>query len=151
MEKALAVSNKEEGVESQMTEREEREKIEDSSGPLILNDTAWLNIHGGPKEMILEHLRNTQEFPEWTKPAKGILLYGPPGENSNFFLQIFILKPGVGKTLVARAICETFKGEFFNINPQVFLRHRHRQHVTSHISLGSSGSSGSSVFNNHGH
>lgn len=54
-------------------------EVDEETRPLVLDDTAWDNIHGGPKTLILEHLRTTQEFPQWTKPTKGMLLFGPPG------------------------------------------------------------------------
>ena len=105
-EKALTVSIKEEEktivIWGQKTERGETDVIEEdtSFSPLLLDDTAWMNIHGGPKEQILEHLRNTQAFPEWTKPVKGILLYGPPGDILNFVLTLILnFNQGLGRHL----------------------------------------------------
>ena len=57
-----------------------QEDVDKKTSPLVLDDTPWKNIHGGPKKMIMEHLRNSVEFPDWTKPVKGILLFGPPGK-----------------------------------------------------------------------
>ena len=55
---------------------------DDYKGPLLLDDTPWKEIIGGPKQVIINHFKNSEYFPEWATPTKAILLFGPPGSTT---------------------------------------------------------------------